>query len=85
MYSTEYGELAHEDQINDGWRKSNKNDPERQIIDSYGRLHKIRMRLLTLDSLRRRGADLPANVWEYYDTMSTDTAPAPHHRILKRR
>ena len=28
MYSTEYGELAHKDQIKDGWRKSNKNDPE---------------------------------------------------------
>ena len=85
MYSTEYGELAHKDQIKDGWLISNENDPERQIINSYGRLHKIRMRLLTLNSLRRRGADLPADILEYLDPMSMDTAPAPHCRILKGR
>ena len=28
MYSTEYGELAHKDQIKNRWWKSNKNDPE---------------------------------------------------------
>jgi len=26
MYSTEIGELAHKDQIKDGYRRSNKND-----------------------------------------------------------
>ena len=51
MYSTEYGELTYKDQIKDGWLNSNKKNPERQIIHSYGRLHKIRMRLLTFDSL----------------------------------
>ena len=70
MYSTVYGELAHKDQIKDGWRKSDKNDPERQIIHSYSRLHKIRMRLLTLDSLRDREADLPANILEHLDATS---------------
>ena len=85
IYSTEYGELAHKVQIKDGWRKSNKRNPERQIIHSYRRLHKIRMTLLTLDSLRRRGADLPADVLEHLNTTSTDTAPAPRCRILKGR
>ena len=43
------------------------------------------MSLLTLDSLRRRGADLPADVLEHFDTTSMDTAPARRCRILKRR
>ena len=34
IYSTEYGELAHKNQIKDGGRKCNKKDPERQIIRS---------------------------------------------------
>ena len=83
MYSTKYGEFAHENQIKNGWRKSNKNEPERQIIHSYGRLYKIRMRLLTLHCLRRRSADLPADVLEDLNTTSTDTMPAPGYRILK--
>src|ERR1700759_1771378 len=29
MYSTEYGELAHKEQIKDPWRRSNKNDVAR--------------------------------------------------------
>jgi len=43
MYSTEIGELAHKTQIKDGWRQSNKNNPARQIVHSYGRQHAIRM------------------------------------------
>ena len=34
MYSTEYGELAHKEQIKDPWRPSNKNDVARQILHS---------------------------------------------------
>jgi len=51
MYSTEFRELAHKEQIQDGWRRSNKNDVEPQILHSYGRQHAIRMRLLNLNSL----------------------------------
>ena len=58
MYSTEFGELAHKEQIKDGWRHSNKNDVERQILHSYRRQPAIQMRLLNLNSLRRRGANL---------------------------
>jgi len=39
MYSTEYGELAHKEQMKDGWRCSNKLDAARQILSSYGRHH----------------------------------------------
>jgi len=41
MYSTEYGELTHKEQIKDGWRRSNKIDGARQILSSYGRQHAI--------------------------------------------
>jgi len=32
MYSTEIGELAHKDQIKDGYSRSNKNEAARQIL-----------------------------------------------------
>ena len=41
MYSTEFGELAYKEKIKDGLRCSNKNDVERQILNSYGRQHAI--------------------------------------------
>jgi len=86
MYSTDFGELAHKEQIKDGWRRSNKNDVERQILHSYGRQHAIRMRLLNLNSLRRRGANPGDDVLGYLDkTTSTVSTPAPRGRILKGR
>jgi hypothetical protein len=83
MYSTEFGELAHKEQIKDGWRRSNKNDAARQILHSYGRQHAIRMRLLNLDSLRRRGAQIPADVPHVLDTPSTESRPNTRRRQLK--
>ena len=32
MYSTEIGELAHKEQIKEGYRRSNKNNAARQIL-----------------------------------------------------
>ena len=52
MYSTDVGELAHKVQIKEGYRHSNKNDASRQILDYYGRIHAISMRLLTLHVLQ---------------------------------
>jgi len=51
MYSTDFGELAHKEQIKDGWRRSNKNEVKREILHSYGHPHAFRMRLLNLNSL----------------------------------
>ena len=85
MYSTEYGELAHKEQIKDPWRSSNKNDVARQILHSYGRRHGIPMRLLTLKSLRRHRADLDTDVLEHLDTTNTVLAPVPRGRHLKGR
>ena len=67
MYSTEFGELAHKEQIKNGWRRSNKNDVERQILHRYGRQHAIRMRLLNMNSLRRLEANLGDDVLGYLD------------------
>jgi len=86
MYSTEFGELAHKEQIKDGWRRSNKNDVERQMLHSYGRQHAIQMRLLNVNSLRCCGANLCDDVLGYLDkTTSTVSTPAPFGRILRGR
>jgi len=84
MYSTEFGELAHKEQIKDGWRRSNKNDVARQILHSYGRQHAIQMRLVNLNSVRHRGANRCDNVLGYLDkTTRTVSMPAPREWILK--
>jgi len=86
IYSTEIGELAHKTQIKDGWRQSNKNDAARQIVHSYRGQHAIRMRLLNLESLKCRDANLSGNVLHHLDrTASTMTAAAQlvRRRVLK--
>ena len=85
MYSTEYGELAHKEQIKDPWRGLNKNAMVRQILHSYQRWHEIRMRLLTLEYLRRYTANLDTDVLEHLDTTITVSAPVPRGRLLKGR
>ena len=85
MYSMEYGELAHKEQIKDPWRRSNKNDVARQILHSYRQRYGIRMRLFTLQSLRRHGANLDTHVLEHLDTTGTVSAPVPRGRLLKGR
>ena len=85
MYSTEYGELAHKEQIKDRWRRSNKIDAARQILSSYYRQHTIRMRLLNLESLRLEGDDLPTEVVEHLEKTSSARTPPAHRRILKGR
>ena len=88
MYSMEIGELPHKTQIKAGWRQSNKNNAARQIVHSYGRQHAIRIRLLNLESLKCRDADLSSDVLHHLDrTASTVTAAAPvvRRRVLKGR
>ena len=82
MYSTEIGELAHKDQIKEGYRRSNKNEGSRQILSQYGRQHALGMRLQTLDVL-----------WKTENVIAIEgsrreTAAASHstpRRILKGR
>jgi len=77
MYSTEIAELAHKTQIKEGWLQSNKNNAARQIVHSYGRQHAIRMRLLNLQSLKNRRADLSPDVLKHLD-RTTSTVAASH-------
>src|SRR5437879_13806351 len=51
IYSTEIGELAHKEQIKEGYHRSNKNEATHQILSQYGRQHALGMRLQTLDIL----------------------------------
>jgi len=53
MYSTEIGELAHQDHIKDGYHRSNKNDATREILLQYGRQHALGMRLQTIETLSK--------------------------------
>ena len=77
MYSRDYEQLAHKERIKDLWRRSNKNNVARQILHSHGRWHGIQMRLLTLESLRRHGANLDTDVLEHLVITSTVSAPVP--------
>ena len=54
MYSTDVGELAHKVQIKEGYWHSNKNKALGQILQYYGRVYAISMRLLTLRALDSR-------------------------------
>jgi len=86
MYSTEIGELAHKTQIKEEWRQSKQNDTARQIVHSYRRQHAIRMRLLNLQSLKNRGADLSPDVLNHLDRTTSTVSPAVICRgILKER
>jgi len=85
LYSNAYGELAHKEQINDGWRRSNKIDPARQILSSYGSRPAICMRILNLEFLQRAGAGLPTQVVEHLEKTRPAPTPPAHRRILKAR
>jgi len=86
MDSTEFGELAHKEQIKDGGRRSNKNGAARQSVHSYSRQHAISMRLLNLESLQHQDADLSADVLQPLEsTTSAVTALVVRRRIRKGR
>jgi len=53
MYSTEIGELAHKDQIKDGYCRSNKNEAARQILSNYTPQHALGIRLETIEALSK--------------------------------
>jgi len=68
MYSTEIGELAHADQIKDGYRRSNMNQAARQIWSHYGHQQALGIMLWTIEALSKvegvivveyRGIEMP--------------------------
>jgi len=53
IYSTAIPELAHKDQIQDGYRRSNKNEAAGQILSHYGRQPALGIRLQTIEALSK--------------------------------
>jgi len=53
MYSTKIGELAHNDQIKDGYCRSNKNEAAQQILSHNGRQHALGIWLQTIEALSK--------------------------------
>jgi len=53
MYSTEISDLVHNDQMKDGYRRSNKNEAARQILSHYGRPHALGIWLQTIEALSK--------------------------------
>ena len=83
MYSTEIGELAHKDQIKDGYRRSNKNDAARQILSQYGRQHALGVRLQTIEALSKvKGVIVAEDSGIEMPAFSSHSTP---RRVLKGR
>ena len=81
MYSTEMGELAHKEQIKEGYRRSNKNNTARQILSYYGHKHALGMRLQTIEALSKaKNAFVMGNGG--MEAASSRSAP---RRVLKGR
>src|SRR5437879_6188373 len=55
MYSTDIGELAYQEQLKEGYRRSNKNNAAPQILSDYGRRHALGMKLQTTEELLKDG------------------------------
>jgi len=82
IYSTEIGELAHKEQIKDGYQKSNKNEAARQILSQYGHQYALGIRLQTIEVLLQTGMIMVGNSGMEMPTSSSHSAP---RRKLKRR
>ena len=80
MYSTEMGELAHKEQIKEGYRRSNKNNAARQILSYYGRKHALAMRLQTIEALSKAKNSLVMGNGGMEAPVSSCSAP---WRVLK--
>jgi hypothetical protein len=56
-FSTDVGEMAHVQQIKNGYKKSNHVNAFRQILQYYNRLHQIKVRELNLIQLAKLAGD----------------------------
>ena len=83
MYSTEIGELAHKDQIKDGYCRSNKNDAARQILSQYRRQHALGIRVQNIEALSKvKGVIVAEDSGMELPALSSHSTP---HRVLKGR
>jgi len=82
MYSIKIGELAHKEQIKDGYRNSNENEAARQSLSQYEGQHALRMPLQTIEALLKTGVIVVGNSGMEMPTSSSRTAP---RRMLEGR
>jgi hypothetical protein len=87
MYSTDIGELAHKDQIKEGYRHSNRNDAACQILKYYGRIHSINMRVQTLASLVKNleSSSVPAELDKFLTECRLDLSSSQSEAQTPRR
>src|SRR5207302_1287861 len=78
-YSTDIGELAHKEQIKEGYRRSNKNEAARQILSHYGCQHALGMRLQTTKELSK--TDDKIRIGNVRTEMATSTTYSVPRRI----
>ena len=83
MYSTDIGELAHKEQIKEGYRRSNKNEAVPQILSQYGRQHALGMRLQTIEALLK--ADNTIGVGNVPTEMPASPSRSVPRRVLRSR
>jgi len=81
IYSTGIGELAHKDQINEGYRRSNKNEAAREILSHYRHQHALGIRLQSIEALSKVGGVIVVED----SGMEMPTVPNRRtpHRVLK--
>ncbi|RPA88664.1 hypothetical protein L873DRAFT_1725155, partial [Choiromyces venosus 120613-1] len=83
MYSTEISELAHKEQIKDGYQRSNKNKAARQILSQSGYWQTLGMRLGTIEVLSNpEGVTVVGNSRMGMQTSPGGSAP---QQVLKGR
>ena len=82
MCSTEMCNLAYKEQIQDCYRRSNKNEATRQILSPYGCQHALGMPLQTIEALVKTGVIVVGNSGMQMPTSSSRSAP---RRMLKGR
>ena len=82
MYSTDIGELAHKEQLKEGYRRSNKNNAAPQILSDYGRWHILGMKLQTTEELLKGGDVLRTGDVVTDIPVSSDYTQVVHQRVL---
>jgi len=76
------GELAHKEQIKEGYRRSNKNNAARHILSYCGHKHALGMRLQTIEALSKAENAFAMGNGGMEVTASSRSAP---RRVLKGR
>jgi len=77
MYSTPIRELVHKDEMNDGDRRSNKNQGAHPFLSHYGRQHTLGTRLQRLDIVLngQNVVEIEAGQWPGDSGCTSENSP----------